>query len=315
MSNKNEQIADDFLFGGMTADDQSMSVFDAKETSTDGIYRPLLKDAKDKKVGYKATIRFLPNYLENGKLGPSAIEKHVHYVDFKNDANLRGYYDCRKNHEPSCELCTEYWRLFNSKNQSDVEKAALLNRTTKYYSYVLIIEDEQHPELVGKIMIYPYGYTIKEKIKSEKEGEVTGNRCNVFDLVNGKDFKLIIKDKAGYQNYDASGFQEVSPLKIYSEKDNSFKVIPTEDGLVTNPKVQAKIREFLLGRTVKLDDHVPVEWDQKMITKASQIISVLNGKDFYVAEQKSKGNDVDDNQKINSEATSADDFFDIEEDE
>lgn len=314
---KNEMLADDFLFSGLGADDSTMSVFDKTTTNNDGIYRPNLKDATDKKIGYRATLRFLPNLLENGKIGPSAIEKHQHYVDMKNEASLAGYYDCRKNYDANCEICTEYWKLKNSKNAADNEKADLIKRTTKYYSYVLIIEDEQHPELKGKILVYPYGFTIKEKINSERNGEVTGEPCNVFDLAKGKDFKLIIKEKGGFQNYEASQFIEVSPIKLFDENSGTFKAAPVDaDGKIANPKAQAKIKEVLLGRTVSLDDHKAKEWDDQVKGKVDQVISILTGQDVYVAEQKTHSAKKDATSKeshspVATEATDADDFFSL----
>lgn len=312
----NETNADDFLFSGIAANDETLSVFDNKSQNQDGIYRPKLEDAKDKKIGYRATVRFLPNLLQNGKIGPSAIEKHVHYVDFKNDANLAGYYDCNRNYHDKCDICTIYWKLKNSKNQADVEKSELVNRTTKYYSYVLVIEDEQHPELVGQILVFPYGYTIKEKINSERNGEVTGVACNVFDLQKGKDFKLIIKEKGGFQNYDSCQFMDSSPLKLYDEKTKTFKVAPVdENGNITNSKVQAKIKETLLGRTVDMDEHKPVEWTEEIKVKVSQIVSILQGDDVYIAEQSIKstnGTTTRETSPIDSDATTADDFFSLE---
>ncbi len=317
-----EILADDFLFSGIEANDQTMSVFDKQTTNNDGIYRPNLKDATDKKIGYRATLRFLPNLLESGKIGPSAIEKHIHYVDMKNESNLSGYYDCKKNSEPNCEFCTEYWRLKNSKNAADNEKADLIKRTTKYYSYVLIIEDEQNTDLVGKILVYPFGYTIKEKINSERNGEVTGEPCNVYDLAKGKDFKIIIKEKGGFQNYEASSFLEVSPIKLYDEKTGKFKVAPVDnDGKITNDKVQAKIKEVLLDRKVKLDDHKAKEWDENTQNKANQVISILRGEDVYIAEQKSKKSKTDSTSfieketPINNDVTDADDFFSLSDDD
>jgi len=316
-----EILADDFLFSGLEANDETMSVFDKSTTNNDGIYRPNLKDATDKKIGYRATLRFLPNLLENGTIGPSAIEKHIHYVDMKNEANLAGYYDCRKNNEPNCELCTEYWKLKNSKNAADNEKAELVKRTTKYYSYVLVIEDEQNPELVGKILIYPYGYTIKEKINSERNGEVTGLPCNVFDLAKGKEFKLIIKEKGGFQNYEASQFMEVSPIKLFDESTNKFKVAPVDaDGKITNAKVQAKIKEVLLGKTVNLNDHKAKEWDETIQNKVTQVLSILSGKDVLVAEQGARKSKNDSSKttvvdQVDNKATDADDFFSLEDDE
>lgn len=307
MATKNDQ---DFLFGGMEANDETMSVFDNSSQNNDGLYRPNLKDAKDKN-GYRAKLRFLPNILENGKIGPSAIEKHIHYVDFKNEATLSGYYDCRKNYETNCELCTEYWRLNKSKNQADVEKSKLINRTTKYYSYVLIMEDEQHPELVGKIMVFPYGFTIKEKINAERTGEVTGVNTNIFDLAKGKPFKLIIKEKAGFQNYDASQFLDSEPIQLFDEKTETWKPAPVEDGLITNPKAQAKIKDFLQSKTVNIDEHRAVQWDDEMKSKVSNVLSILNGKEIFEAEQRSSGK-ANVGSSVNSETTNADDFFDLD---
>jgi len=311
-----EILADDFLFGGTESNDSTLSVFDKQKINNDGIYRPNLKDATEKKVGYRATLRFLPNLLQSGKIGAAAIEKHLHYVDMKNEGNLAGYYDCKKNSEPNCEICTEYWKLKNSKNAADNEKADLIKRSTKYYSYVLVLEDEQNKDLVGKILVYPYGYTLKEKINSERNGEVTGEPCNVFDLAQGKDFKLIIKEKGGFQNYEASQFLDVSPIKLFDEKTETFKVAPVdEDGKITNTKVQAKIKEILLGRKVELDDHKAKPWDENTQNRVNQVVSILNGGDVYIAEQKSKSakNDATSTpttpSPIETQATDADDFF------
>jgi hypothetical protein len=213
----------------MEADDASMSFLDKRNASADGIYRANLKDATDKNKGYVATIRFLPNVLEDGTLGPSAIEKHVHYANLPDHPDLLGYYDSLINFGEKCPLTTLYWKLKNSKNQAEVERAELIGRTTKYYSYILVIEDEQHPEFEGKIMIFPYGYKIKEKINNERTGENADNKkCNVFDPANGKDFRLIVKKVGEWPNYDSSQFRSVSPLKIWNEDKGVFVETPTE---------------------------------------------------------------------------------------
>ena len=87
-----------------------------------------------------------------------------------------------------------YYSLTNSKNAILVEKAKCLKYSKKYYSYVLVVEDEQQPELVGKVMIFQYGKTIKDKISSERTGEISGVPCSVFDLAEGKDFVLVVKE-------------------------------------------------------------------------------------------------------------------------
>jgi len=288
MEKHTELTADDFLFGNLGTNDQNLNVFDKQEKGQDGIYRPKLEDAKDKKIGYVSKIRFLQNFQKDGTVGPSAIEKHVHYVNLTNEG-LSGYYDCAKNLKDKCELCTLYWKLDKSKNVAEQEKKDLIKRSTKYYSYIMVIEDDQHPELVGKILLYSYGHTIKEKINSERNGEVTGTPCNVFHLQTGKDFKLIIKDKAGYQNYDSSAFLETSVIKLYDEKTKEFKKAPVdENGVISNPKVQAKIKEILLKRDVEVEDHKATEWTEEQVSKVAQIVSIISGNDMYEAEQSSK---------------------------
>ena len=319
MENKKIQEFDDVDLFNMEANDPTTSVFDKPQKNQDGIYRPSLDDAKDKKTGYRSVFRFLPNLLENGKVGPAAIEKHIHYADFKNEPGLSGYYDCNKNFEDKCDLCTMYWKLKNSKNAADQEKAKLISRQTKYYSYILILEEEQHSELVGKIMIFPYGWTIKEKINGEKNGEVSGEACNVFDLAKGKDFVLIIKEKGGFANYDASSFKESSPLKLFDADKNRFVAVPVDENGKILDKAKDKIKKSLLTRDVDLKEYMPVPWDEEVKGKVTDIISLLSGVEITSAErtsknptakkEKTKADDIND-----SEDMTAEDFF-MEEDE
>jgi hypothetical protein len=320
MKDEVKELNSDFLFEGTGVEDQTLSVFDKKSSNLDGIYRAKYEDGKDKKT-YKSKFRFLPNLGKDGKVGAIAIERHQHFVDFPNEPTLGGYYDCAKNFEPKCDICTMYWKLHNSKNAAEVEKAETIKRSTKYYSYILVLEDEQHPELVGKIMIFPYGWTIKEKILAEKNGEIS-EPCNVFDLVKGKDFVFIIKEKAGFQNYDSSGFdKELSPIKLYDEGKKRFVVAPVDaEGKISDAKVKNKVKDFLLNRTVELNDHLPVRWDEEIAGKVQNVLAILTGSDYEVAKTTaSNGGEKTGKQKPTDEdfeesgATTADDFFSFEE--
>lgn len=292
MSNETKNVD---LFD-MDAEDASMSFLDKKQKNNDGIYRPNLKDAKDKAKGYIATIRFLPNLLEDGTIGPSAIEKHQHYVKLTDNPNLAGYYDCAKNKADKCDLCTYYWKLHNSKNQAEVERAELLNRSTKYYSYVQIIEDVQHPELVGKIMVFSYGIKIKNKINSERTGEITGEKCNVFDIANGKEFRLIIKEVGGFQNYETSSFREKSVIKLWNEDKSIFMKIPSEfddtknKNIITDAKAKNAIQKHLMKRDALLSEYESKDWTDEEKGKISQIIDIVSGNDITSASASIKNN-------------------------
>lgn len=301
------------LFDAIDAQSETLDFLEKKGGSLDGIYRPKITD---KKKGYVATIRFLPNLSKDGKVLQSAIEKHQHYVDFKNHPDLAGYYDCMKNFTDKCDFCTMYWKLKNSKNASDVEKAELISRNTKYYSYILVIEDEQNRELEGKILIYPYGYKIKEKIKDQKDG-LSGEPCNVFDLANGKNFKLVIKQLGDYPNYDSSTFMEVSPIQIQGKKAPVEVDEKTGKNKITNPKVKAAITKFLMERTVNLEDHMAKEWTPEEKYKVTQILEILAGNDVNFTQKAASKSHSDNISTHEDESTFGEDdddagnFFEI----
>jgi hypothetical protein len=304
------------LFDSIDAQSDTLDFLEKKGSALDGIYRP----KADKKEGYTAIIRFLPNLSKDGKVLQSAIEKHQHYVDLKNYPDLVGYYDCERNFKDKCEICTEYWKLNKSTNAADVEKSNLIKRSTKYYSYVLIIEDKQNKELEGKIMIYPYGVKIKDKIKNEKDGNNTsGEPCNVFDLANGKNFKLVIKEVAGFPNYDNSLFMDISPIQINGKKAPVEVDEKTGKNKITNPKAKESIMKFLLDRTVELEDHKPSEWSSEQKVKVTQILEILEGNDVNTAARTASKSSFDNISTKESVETfgedddDAGDFFEIEE--
>jgi len=305
------------LFEGVDAEDESLNFLENKGSNLDGIYRPKITD---KTKGYKAKIRFLPNLTKEGKVGPAAIEKHQHYVDLKNHPELVGYYDCDKNFNDKCDICTMFWKLKNSKNATEVEKAELINRNTKYYSYILVMEDEQNRELEGKILIYPYGYKIKEKIKDQRDG-LAGDPCNVFDLANGKDFQLVIKQVGEFPNYDSSSFLAISPIKIMGKPAPTVVDEKTGKNKIVNAKVKEKISEFLTTRDVDLADHMAKEWTTEDRFKVTQILEILQGHDVTVTERKAAKSaddelstkEPDDENIFGEDADDAGDFFDIDE--
>lgn len=271
-------------------DDSTMDFLNPKKRNSDGIFRPSLEDAIDKRAGYKATFRFLKNLRKDGTMGAPAVEKHLHYVNMKNHAELKGYYDCKKNTESECPLCATYWSLSKSKNAADQEKAEMLKRNTKYYSYVLIIEDENHRENEGKIMIFSYGYKIREKINDQWKGEVDGKKCNVFDFANGKDFKLIIKEnktpEGTFPSYDSSQFFEVSPIKINGKPVPVVYDEQHKKNVIVNPEVQKFLQQFLLKREHDLDEYEAKPWDDDTTDKVNRIVSVITGEDGFMSSAK-----------------------------
>lgn len=313
----------DDLFGNL---DSKMDFLNEQtKTNTDGIYRIDLSKAKDKKKGYRSVVRFLPNLTKEGKVGQSAIEKISHYVNIKNQKELSGYFDSPKNFGEKCALSDVYYQLTNSKNAILQERAKMLNYSKKYYSYVLVLEDEQQPELVGKIMIFQYGKTIKDKISAEKNGEISGVSCNVFDLSAGKDFVLLVKEiQTGdetYPDYKMSMFKpETTSLPIYFKDKGVFKNAPLGSDGKVDPKAQTMIKDFLIDRENNLEDFGPKRLDDASQGKINEIIGFLTGKSSggFVSsktESKPQSEDFDFEESVTSTSSKPstdgedDDFF------
>ena len=272
---------DDLFNGGL---DSKMDFLNEAKSSTnnDGIYRVDLSKVKDKKRGWRSVVRLLPNLTKDGKVGQSAIEKVTHYVDIKQPKELSGWFDSPKNFNEKCPLTDLYYTMQNSKNAILIEKSKQLKYSKKYYSYVLVLEDEQQPELVGKIMIFQYGKTIKDKIMAEKNGEISGVGCNVFDLAAGKDFVLVVKEiQTGdetYPDYKMSMFKpETTSLPIYFKEKQAFKNAPLNEGKI-EASVQSKIKDFLLDRDHDLEEFAPKKLTEEQQAKITEISNFLTGK-------------------------------------
>lgn len=273
----------DDLFNGSLDSKMSFLNEGGSQKSNDGIYRVDLSKVKDKKRGWRSEVRFLPNLTQEGKVGESAIEKITHYVDIKNPRELSGWFDSPKNFGEKCPLTDLYYQMQNSKNAILMEKSKQLKYSKKYYSYVLVIEDEQQPELVGKIMIMQYGKTIKDKISAERNGEISGVPCNVFDLTAGKNFVMVVKEiQTGdetYPDYKMSMFKpETSSLPIFFKDKGVFKNAPLNADGKIEASVQSKIKDFLLDRDFNLEDFAPKALNEEQQAKITEISNFLTGK-------------------------------------
>ena len=312
----------DDLFNG-SLDTKMDFLNEQKAVNNDGIYRVDLSKCKDKKKGWRSVVRFLPNLTKDSKVGQSAIEKITHYVDIKNQKELSGWFDSPKNFNEKCPLTDLYYTMQNSKNAILIEKSKMLKYSKKYYSYVLVLEDEQQPELVGKILIFQYGKTIKDKIMAEKNGEISGVGCNVFDLAAGKDFVLVVKEiQTGdetYPDYKMSMFKpETTSLPIYFKEKQAFKNAPLNEGKI-EASVQGKIRDFLVDRDHDLEEFSPKKLSDEQQAKITEITNFLTGKassSFTNAKAEAKPSsedfEFDDNFSTTSSATTSeteDDFF------
>lgn len=97
-----------------------------------------------------------------------------------------------------------------------------------------MITDAAKPETEGKVFLYKFGKKIFNKISEKLEPEFADEKAfNPFDLWEGANFKLRIRNVEGYRNYNSSYFNPTAPL------------FDDDDKLETLWKSQFGLKEFV----------------------------------------------------------------------
>ena len=103
--------------------------------------------------------------------------------------------------------------LWNSGNESDKDTVRKQKRKLSYYANIYVVKDPSNPQNEGGVFLYKFGKKIFDKIMEAMQPEFEDeDAINPFDFWQGANFKLKIKKKDGYWNYDSSEFDSVSPL-------------------------------------------------------------------------------------------------------
>lgn len=86
-------------------------------------------------------------------------------------------------------------------------------RQTSYISNIYIVSDPANPENNGKVMLFKYGKKIFDKLNDAMNPTFEEDApVNPFDLWEGANFKLRVRQVEGYPNYDKSEFETAGPL-------------------------------------------------------------------------------------------------------
>jgi len=212
----------DDLFN-MSGSIENFSTEPVKKKVDENMYSINLADAAD--GVYRSKVRFLPN-INNMK--KSVISKYHYWLTDANGENGIFVDDPSTIGEKS-PIGDLFWKLKKSSNPIDVNLSDKLKRNRKFFSLVQIVEDNQHKEYEGKIMVFGYGIKIKEKLDAEFDDVDEGG--NPFDLFNGRIFRLEVKKVGGFQNYDSCRFIGgsapiiVDGMRMTSTKEDKQKII------------------------------------------------------------------------------------------
>jgi len=206
------------------------------------------KPTRDKAGNGFAVIRFLPapqgeempfvRLWDHGFQGPTGLW----YIE--NSLTTLNQDD------PVSEFNSKLW---NSGVESDKEQARKQKRRLKYTANIYVVKDSGNPENEGKVFLYQFGKKIFDKLNDlmnptfEDEDPV-----NPFDLWEGANFRLKIRQFEGYPNYDKSEFDPAGPLsdddaeleRIWGEQ-HSLEEIVSEKNFKSYAELKTKLYRVL----------------------------------------------------------------------
>lgn len=176
------------------------------------IFKPEAKTGKDSV--YKAVVRFLPWHKDVKK---SVMKKWSCWLT--NPAtNESKMVDCPSTVGKKSVLQDLFWKYKKSDSVAEQKLAENFSRRQRFASLVQILKDDNNPDNVGKIMVWPYGVKIYNKLQAEMKPEF-GKPHIPFDLFEGKPFLVHVTTVAGFNNFDNSRFlDEKVPVTIEGVK-------------------------------------------------------------------------------------------------
>ena len=193
------------------------------------------KPTVDKAGNGYAVIRFLPapqneelpwvRYWHHGFQGPTG----QWYIE--NSLTTLGKKD------PLTEYNNTLW---NRGDQEGKNQARKQKRTLTYIANIYVVSDTAAPQNEGKVFLYKFGKKIFDKLNEAMDPQFEDESpVNPFDMWEGANFKMKIRNVEGYRNYDKSEFDSPSTL------------LDDDDELEALWKTQFSLTEFVDPRNFK----------------------------------------------------------------
>ena len=121
--------------------------------------------------------------------------------------------NCLTTLNEKCPVCEHNNTLWNSGIEANKDIARKQKRKLSYVANILVISDPANKSNEGQIKLFKFGKKIFDKITEAMNPEFADETpINPFDLWEGANFKLKIRNVEGYRNYDKSEFAEKSAL-------------------------------------------------------------------------------------------------------
>ena len=143
--------------------------------------------------------------------------------------------------------------LWNSGIEANKDKVRKQKRRLSFISNIYVVKDPSNPQNEGKVFLYKYGKKIFDKLNEAMNPQFEDESpMNPFDLWEGADFKLKIRNVEGYRNYDKSEFDPAAPLldddsalEGIWKSENSLQEFINPSNFKTYEELQAKLNRVL----------------------------------------------------------------------
>ena len=211
----------------------------------DNFWKPEVDKAGN---GY-AVIRFLPSPSQDGDEGLPWVKLYDHGFQGPGGWYIENSLTTLNQKDPVSEYNSQLW---NSGVEANKEIARKQKRRLSYISNIYVIEDPKNPDNEGKVFLFKFGKKIFEKINEAMNPQFEDEKAfNPFDLWNGADFKLKIRNVDGYRNYDKAEFASTATLGGFSD-----------DKLEAVWKQEHSLKDFLSDSNFKSYDELKARLDR-----------------------------------------------------
>jgi len=236
----------------------------------------------DKAGNGMAVIRFLPAPAVDGDDALPWVRRFDHGFQGPGGWYIENSLTTLGQKDPVSEYNTTLW---NSGIEANKEIARKQKRRLHYIANILVVSDPSNPSNEGQIKLFKFGKKIFDKITEAMNPEFADETpINPFDMWEGANFKLKIRNVEGYRNYDKSEFADKSAildgddekLEALWKKEFSLKEFTDASNFKSYEVLKAK-----LDKVLSFDGGTPVK------TKAEDaVFKKFNDDDVSVIDKK-----------------------------
>ena len=259
------------LFGSFSAADALAATETKKNSnfSSEGLYKPSIKDEKCTDMNYRALVRFIPFYHE-GKWRTTVSRWECYLKDVNGDNGI--FVVSPKTDNKKCPMRALSYKLYTSDSAIDKENSKKIQVYQQYYALIEVVKDVQHPEYDGKTFIYQFGQKINDKLENAMKSTEFTDGFNPFALYDGRLFEINMTKDASKKmdgnnravaNYDACRFIEKT-APIHFTVGDERKTLLSDDR-----ESQKAFFNWLENDAPKIKDYFWKEWDAETTAKVN----------------------------------------------